>query len=302
MKIKLLFPALALVGIVFSCGQKNSESQSADEYITTVQLGSPSSAPAEASIPAYDSLSHESATRLQETLEGLVLWKSAHIDAQTPKIPQSVASIEEMVALSGGYVVSSGITTDVVSNLQGAIQGDSLTSVVTRQQHGVVSIAVPAHHFQELLSKFNGLSWKIEKRNITQDNVGLELKKTSLAQEEQREIARRQEARTQKNGKHGRVVENEFDKADHSEEAAREARKHLLDLNQEIAWSTVTIGLTAAPETLVQKTLDPQAIAQRLVEEVRPDFTPWILALSLLLNALLAFRLYRQRVPSVAKA
>lgn len=302
MKIKLLLPAVALVGIVFSCGQKNSESKSADAYTTQVQLGSPSSATSETSVPAYDSLSKVAAIRLQETLEGLVLRKSAHIDAQTSKIPQTVASIEEMVALSGGYVVSSGITTDELSNLQGATQGDSLTSVVTRQQHGVVSIAVPAHRFQELLSKFNGLSWKIEKRNITQDNVGLELKKTSLAQEEQRESARRQEARTQKNGKHRRVVENEFDKADHSEEAAREARNHLLDLNQEIAWSTVTIGLTASPETLVQKTLDPQALAQRLVEEVCPDFTPWILALSLLLNALLAFRFYRQRVPSVAQA
>lgn len=302
MKVKSLIPACALGVILFACAQKDSKSESSDEYIAAVRLGSPSSDTTGASIPAYDSLSNKAETRLKETLEGLLLRKSAHIDAQASEIPRTVANIEEIAALSGGYVVSSGITTDEISSLPAAPHGDSITSVLTQQQHGAVSIAVPASHFQELLGKLNGLSWKIEKRNITQDNVGLEMKKASLAQEEQRELANRQEGRTLKNSKHENVVESEFDKADLSAEAAREAHNHILDLNQEIAWSAVTISLTAPPETVVYKVLDPNALARRLVEEIHTDFTPWILALSLLLNALLAFQLYRQRTPYVAQA
>lgn len=302
MKMKSLLPALLLAGILAACGQQDSKSTSAESSVVGIALADRAMEASDSSLQAYDSLSKEAAIRLQVTMQGLVLRKSANINAQVSKIPQTVASLEELVALSGGYVVSSGVSTDEISNLRGPTIGDSLTSVLTRQQHGSVSIAIPASRFEELLGKLNGVAWKIEARELTQDNVGLELKKASLTQEEQHQIARRQEARTVKNSKHEHVVKGEFDKADLSEKAARQARNHMLDLNQEIAWSAVTIGLTAPPETVVQKQLDPDAFTQRLMEDVRTDYSPWVLGFSLLLNAGLTFQWYRQRAPYVVQA
>lgn len=190
-----------------------------------------------------------------DTVDGVTRYfiRKADMKLKVPNVLEASEKIEDFVSLRGGYIanselVSEPISTDIIHHTK-----DSLVEVKRFAVTGSVSLRIPSRYLDSVVRYASRMALFVDYKTVRSDDIKLALFANQQAEQRIQVYQKRLKAvATATAGKHANAIARE-DKLLEKQTAADEARLDSYSLADQVNYSTVTLQMYQAPQTLLHK-------------------------------------------------
>ncbi len=236
-----LLPCVIIAGILLANCQRQRESQplvSAEGQPASAAPNDLISAKADAA-PAPEMYSSSAAVAGKiDSLRKFV--RTANLQFRVKNVLQTTLQTERIAQQHGGFVITSNLGTDIEQRLVDAVSRDSAVETTRFKMTSRIVLRVPYRQLDTTLRSIGRMAEFLDHRNISAEDVGLQLLEQELALLRQRSYQTQIETTVQPNEKYdaaGRAA----DRLLQSRSAADASRLETLKIEDQVLFSTITL-------------------------------------------------------------
>ncbi len=253
MKSTVIFVALILSVLVWSCNQSAKEQRAASRE-KEMELNSPPQ-------PAQDEVSKESESNGVDRK----FIRTADLKFKVKSVSETTTSIEDLTNREGGFVTYTNLSSSIDNVSTIKISEDSLLETTYYTVTNSITIRVPNYKLDSILKTIAKYATYLDYRTIKADDVALQLLTNRLTQKRAALAQKRLAGGGKSNGTIGSIYTEES-MLDRQEEADN-AKVANLSLNDQINYSTVNLLIYQ------RQTLKRERVANDAnIEEYKPAF------------------------------
>lgn len=275
MKRSLALP-LCLAGLaVFGCQKK----EEAAPMVESAYADSVSFAPQEAAPPAPPA---GMSAAPSPAVADRKFVRSAEMRFRCRSVVQTTTAIERIVADAGGYVARNDLQVRMVEAHEEPHGDDSLTRIERVDIVNDLQLQVPNDRLDTVLARLAPLVAALDRRVVTAQDVGQELRRADRERRRQERASQRMEnlvdERTGKIRDLSSVLDNANDRADRADAALSREE----DLLGQVALSAVSVSIYQHPETRMDTLAQPlyqvwrESLASRFAAAAREGWDGFV--------------------------
>lgn len=209
-----------LLTIIFSCNKTEtvgSNNQADTDYTATAEIS--------------DSIS--SVANLQVKDKQFI--KSADVNMEVKDVYDATISIEKQLTNLGGFVTSSKLNSQIISEETFNISDENATLVRKFQTENSIQVRVPTEKLGEFLTFINDKKLFLNTRNITAEDVTANIKLADLET--------KRNAKTEANISHLKTDKDKVNLADENQSESNYQKVASIEMTDQLKYSTVNIYL-----------------------------------------------------------